>query len=81
MFWLLINVGVASMSKDAPKSLWRIPLARDIGIILVIKLLILLSIKVIWFSDPAVSINNSERVDAHLFGTPPVSQLTEEKPR
>lgn len=69
------------MPKEPPKPLWRIPLARDIGVILVIKLLILFSIKAIWFSAPAVSLDNSERVEAHLFGPPPTSQLTEEKPR
>lgn len=69
------------MSKDIPKSLWRIPLTRDIGIILIIKLIILFSIKAIWFSEPTASLDNSERVEAHLFGTPPTSQLTEEKPR
>lgn len=69
------------MSKDTPKSIWRIPLARDIGIILVIKLVILFSIKAIWFSAPTVAQDNQAGVAAHLFGTPPVSQLTEEKPR
>ncbi|MFS2157431.1 cytochrome oxidase putative small subunit CydP [Pseudomonas sp. Pseusp122] len=69
------------MSKDRPKSLWRIPLARDIGIILIIKLIILFSIKAIWFSEPGVPVDNQAGVAAHLFDTPPVSQLTEEKPR
>lgn len=69
------------MPNDAPKSPWRIPLVREIGIILVVKLVILFRIKAIWFSEPTVPVNGSARFDAHLFGTPPPSQLTEEKPR
>ncbi|MCS3471088.1 hypothetical protein M2401_004849 [Pseudomonas sp. JUb42] len=69
------------MSEDKPKSLWRIPLARDIGIILIIKLVILFSIKAIWFGEPTIPEDNQAGVAAHLFDTPPVSPLTEEKPR
>lgn len=69
------------MSRDRPKSLWRIPLIRDIGIILIIKLIILFSIKAIWFSEPAMPVDNQAGVAAHLFDSPPVSPLTEENPR
>jgi hypothetical protein len=71
------------MSDTSQQSPWRIPLVREIGVILVIKLIILFSIKAIWFSAPTVPSNGTERFDAHLFQTAAVrSPLpTEEKPR
>ncbi|MOA11697.1 hypothetical protein D3C78_1316520 [compost metagenome] len=71
------------MPQANPPSPWRIPLVREIGIILLIKLAILMTIKVIWFSEPTVPENGSERVGAHLLGTPPQQPLSlnEEKPR
>ena len=72
------------MTNHAPKSPWRIALVREIGVILLIKLVILFSIKAIWFTEPTLPENGTERLDSHLFGTlaPPVSPLaTEEKPR
>ncbi|MBV2131956.1 hypothetical protein KRX52_03980 [Pseudomonas sp. MAP12] len=67
----------------ARQSPWRIPLVREIGIILLLKLVILLTIKAVWFSEPTVPANGSQRVGAHLLGTPPAQPLflNEEKPR
>jgi len=72
------------MTNHAPKSPWRIALVREIGVILLIKLVILFSIKAIWFTEPTVPENGTERIASHLFGplAPPPSPLpTEEKPR
>lgn len=72
------------MIDHAPKSPWRIPLVREIGVILLIKLVILFSIKAIWFTAPTVPENGTERLASHLFATPapPTSPLaTEEQPR
>lgn len=72
------------MTDNAPKSPWRMPLVRELGVILLIKLVILFSIKSIWFTEPTLPENGTARLDSHLFGTltPPVSPLaTEEKPR
>nr|WP_298173873.1 cytochrome oxidase putative small subunit CydP [uncultured Pseudomonas sp.] len=72
------------MTDNAPKSPWRIALVREISVILLIKLIILFSIKAIWFTEPTVPENGSERFADHLFGhlAAPTSPLaTEEKPR
>jgi len=74
------------MPQVPPQSPWRIPLVREIGIILLVKLAILLTIKAVWFSEPTVPVNGSELVSERLLGTPqtspalPVSR-NEEKPR
>jgi hypothetical protein len=46
---------------------WRIPLVREIGIILIVKLAILLTIKMVWFTEPIVPDNGSEQVSEHLL--------------
>ncbi|CAE6919695.1 MULTISPECIES: cytochrome oxidase putative small subunit CydP [Gammaproteobacteria] len=72
------------MSERQPSaSAWRIPLVREIAVILLIKLTLLLSIKAIWFNEPTVPGDGQQRVEAHLFGpaTTPSSIPTEEKPR
>ncbi|HLV18242.1 MAG TPA: hypothetical protein VKY70_12340 [Pseudomonas sp.] len=56
------------MSQHSPQSPWRTRLVREIGIILLIKLFILLTIKTVWFTEPTVPVNGSERVGEHLFG-------------
>ena len=56
------------MSHTPPQSPWRIPLVREIGIILLIKLAILLTIKAVWFTEPTVPVNGSERISERLFG-------------
>src|SRR5690606_40115553 len=42
------------MSQHSPQSPWRTRLVREIGIILLIKLFILLTIKTVWFTEPTV---------------------------
>lgn len=74
------------MPQANPPSPWRIPLVREIGIILLVKLAILLSIKAVWFTEPIVPVNGSERVSERLLGTPQTSpaspaSLNEEEPR
>nr|WP_298137130.1 cytochrome oxidase putative small subunit CydP [uncultured Pseudomonas sp.] len=72
------------MTDNAPKSPWRTPLVREIGAIVLIKLVILFSIKAIWFPAPTVPEHGTERFAGHLLGTlapPPSSLATEEKPR
>ncbi|WP_049269388.1 MULTISPECIES: cytochrome oxidase putative small subunit CydP [Pseudomonadaceae] len=71
------------MSKAAPRSPWRLPLVREITAILLIKLALLLGIKAIWFDQPTLPENGTERLDSHLFSRPatPSSPLAEETPR
>lgn len=71
------------MPQVPPQSPWRIPLVREVGIILVVKLAILLTIKAVWFSEPTVPVNGSERVSERLLGPaqPQSLSLSEEKPR
>lgn len=67
------------MDAVAPTSPWRSRFAREIALILVIKITLLLIIKMIWFSGPPAS---AEGANAHLFGKPaaatPHSPLTKE---
>ncbi|WP_462382972.1 cytochrome oxidase putative small subunit CydP [Pseudomonas sp. Marseille-QA0892] len=69
------------MATPSP-SLWRIPLVREIAVILVIKLAILLTIKAIWFDAPTVPKNGTALVSEHLF-RPATTRLKpdEESPR
>lgn len=70
------------MSEPTPNSPWRIPLVREIAVILLIKLTLLLGIKAIWFNAPTVPQDGRQRVEQHLFGQPAPSSIpTEEKPR
>lgn len=70
------------MPDREPSSPWRIPLVREIALILLIKLTLLLSIKAIWFNEPTVPEDGQQRVEHHLFGQPaPLSIHTEETPR
>ena len=70
------------MPEREPSSPWRIPLVREIALILLIKLTLLLSIKAIWFNEPTVPEDGQQRVEHHLFGQPaPLSIHTEETPR
>lgn len=71
------------MSPPTQPSPWRIPLVRELAVILLLKLAILLAIKAVWFSEPAVPAHDSAQVGNHLLGStgqPPLS-LNEEKPR
>ena len=71
------------MPERAPTSPWRIPLVREIAVVLLIKLTLLLGIKAIWFNEPTVPLDGQQRVETHLLGTPatPPSVTTEETPR
>ncbi len=70
------------MPEREPASPWRIPLVREIAVILLIKLTLLLSIKAIWFNEPTVPEDGQQRVEHHLFSQPaPLSIHTEETPR
>lgn len=66
-----------------PASPWRIPLVRELAVILLIKLTLLLAIKSIWFSAPTVPREGTAQVAAHLLATPPTPPLPalEETPR
>ena len=68
-----------------PKSPWRIPLVRELAAILLIKLVLLLVIKHIWFDAPTVPFEGTAQVAAHLLSpvnTPPSpSPALEETPR
>jgi hypothetical protein len=65
-------------------SVWRIPLVRELAVILLIKLGLLLVIKHIWFDAPTVPFDGTAQVAAHLLAatppTPPLPAL-EETPR
>lgn len=70
------------MSEHERSSTWRIPLVREIAVILLIKLTLLLSIRAVWFDEPTVPKDGQQRIEQHLFGQPaPPSIPTEEKPR
>lgn len=71
------------MKNRQSPSPWRIPLVREIGVILLIKLVLLMGIKAIWFDQPTLPENGTERLDSHLFTrpAPPSSPLAEETPR
>ncbi len=70
--------------KPPPASAWRIPLVREISVILLIKLALLLVIKSIWFSAPTVPLAGTEQMAKHLFAapaSPPPLPALEETPR
>jgi hypothetical protein len=68
---------------DKPASLWRIPLAREIAVILLIKLILLFAIKIIWFDAATTPKNGVQRMDQQFFGasarrTSPLSPSAQE---
>lgn len=68
--------------KPAHPSVWRIPLVREIAAIVLIKLVLLFSIKAIWFDAPTVPEDGMNRVATHLLGNANTDpQRTEESPR
>ena len=71
------------MPQATPPSPWRIPLVREIVVILLIKLAILLTIKAVWFTEPTVPENGSQRVSERLLGPAQPQPLphNEEEPR
>jgi hypothetical protein len=67
-----------------PASVWRVPLVREITVILLIKLILLFSIKTVWFSAPTVPADGEAQVAEHLLGSrpiPPTLPALEETPR
>lgn len=70
------------MSQPPKSSPWRIPLVRELAVILVIKLGVLLSIKALWFTEPMMPKNGTEKVSERLFGSVAVQHQspTEESP-
>lgn len=57
------------MPAQAP-SPWKVPLVRELAIILLIKLALLLTIKAIWFDQPTVPDDGSRITSRHLLGDP-----------
>ncbi len=55
------------MTEPVTTSIWRIPLVREIGVILAFKLIILFVIKFIWFSHPALPDSGNQPIDQHFF--------------
>lgn len=68
--------------KTVQPSIWRIALVREITAILLIKLVLLLTIKAIWFDAPTVPVDGLNRVANHLLSNAgSQSENTEETPR
>ncbi|MFB8829259.1 cytochrome oxidase putative small subunit CydP [Azotobacter sp. CWF10] len=61
--------GAAHMSQPSKSSPWRIPLVRELVVILAIKLSVILGIKALWFTEPTVPANGTEKVSERLFGS------------
>lgn len=49
------------------------PLAREISLILVVKVLLLWGIHLLWFGQAAGAAHDTDTVGRHLFGVPSVS--------
>lgn len=57
----------------------KTPLAREIAVILLIKLALLMGIHTLWFATPAAPADDRATVAQHLLGTPTV--LPEKNPQ
>jgi hypothetical protein len=57
----------------------KTPLAREIAVILLIKLALLMGIHALWFTAPAVLMDERATVAQHLLGAPTV--LPEKNPQ
>lgn len=68
------------MPAQAP-SPWKIPLIRELAIILLIKLALLLTIKAIWFDQPTVPEDGSRITSRHLLGDSQTSPADKESAR
>lgn len=55
--------------QSSNRSLWRIPLIREIACIVLVKLVLLLGIKAYWFSAPTVPVDGTARVAERLLGS------------
>ncbi|MCT7360019.1 MAG: hypothetical protein COB09_13840 [Thalassobium sp.] len=51
----------------AKKSLFSVPLVRELMVVLVIKLMLIFAIKIIWFSEP-VDMTNPQDAVSQQFG-------------
>lgn len=76
---------MAATMTDKPRSPWRIPLVREIALVLLLKLVLLFSIKAIWFDAPTVPRNGTQRIDQKFFGpdassAPPAAPLSSSVP-
>jgi hypothetical protein len=47
------------------------PLAKDIGLILVVKLVLLMGIRSVWFDAPVEVKDDGVQVGLHVLGAPP----------
>lgn len=50
------------------QSPWRIPLVRELTLVLIVKLVLLLGIKAIWFDAPTLPDDGTQRVAKRLLG-------------
>ncbi len=50
------------------RSPWRIPLVRDMALVLLLKIALLLRIKIIWFDAPPAAVDGTQRMDQQFFG-------------
>lgn len=49
------------------------PLAKEIGLILLVKLVVLMGIRSLWFDAPVLIKDDSAQVSQHLLGSLPIS--------
>ncbi|MGC1331214.1 MULTISPECIES: cytochrome oxidase putative small subunit CydP [unclassified Pseudomonas] len=49
------------------------PLAKDIAVVLVLKLVLLVGIRLVWFGPAAGVTDDATTISRHLFGTPSAS--------
>ncbi|MFR0687986.1 cytochrome oxidase putative small subunit CydP [Enterobacterales bacterium AE_CKDN230030158-1A_HGKHYDSX7] len=68
------------MPAQAP-SPWKVPLVRELAIILLIKLALLLVIKAVWFDQPTVPADGSRVTSQHLLGDSRPSDAEKESAR
>ncbi len=65
----------------APFDFLKHRLAKEIGLILLVKLVLLLGIKVLWFDAPTLPVDGGASTGQHLLGRAPAPTLAEEEPR
>jgi len=65
----------------APFDFLKHRLAKEIGLILLVKLVLLLGIKTLWFDSPTVPVDGDVKTGQHLLGRSTASPLAEENPR
>jgi hypothetical protein len=57
------------MMAKKPRSPWRIPLVRDMALVLLLKFALLFLIKIIWFDAPTAPVDGTQRMDQQFFGS------------